>query len=282
MNLGEARSKALDVLSSIGVSNPFLEADFILEWVMGTGKSFIHSHPEYLLNDREEEKLKEILDRRSNREPWQYIAGEAEFWGLPFKVGPGCLVPRPDTEVLVEAALEVIDEGVFIDWGTGSGCITAALLSERPTCRGIAVDSSARALWYAWQNFKNLDVLDRVLIWHSSGGWDLPKSCEKVDLIVSNPPYIPTNEIPGLMPEVRLYEPLEALDGGSDGLKFYRFLFSVAEKILGRGGYLALEVGSSLQCDRLSLLGGKLFQLVDVKKDLSGMDRVMVFKRRQT
>jgi len=280
MNLGEARSKALNVLSSIGASNPFLEADFILEWVIGKGKTFIHSHPEYLLDEREEEKLKEILVRRSNREPWQYIAGEAEFWGLTFKVGPGCLVPRPDTEVLVEAALELINDGVFIDWGTGSGCITAALLTERPTCRGIAVDSSVKALVYAWQNFKNLDVLDRVLLWHSGGGWDLPESGGKVNLIVSNPPYIPTNDIPGLMPEVRLYEPIEALDGGNDGLKFYRFLLSVAEEVLVQGGYLALEIGSSLQCDRLSLFSSKMFQLVGVRKDLSGMDRVMVLRRR--
>ena len=280
MNFKEARLLAFKELSSMGVPNPSLEADFILEWATGKGRGYIHGYPEHMLSAAEEAKFKEALERRAKREPLWYITGECEFWGLTFKVGPGCLVPRPETEILVEAALEIFEEGIFLDWGTGSGCIAAAILSEKATCKAVAVDCSPKALFYAWWNFKNLGVLERVLLWHSNGIWDLPEAYERVDLIVSNPPYIPSTEIQNLMPEVRLYEPKEALDGGADGLKYYNLLRSVANRLLSHGGHLVVEIGSTFQWRQLLKLYGGQFDLTDVRKDLSGLDRVLVFQRK--
>jgi len=144
----------------------------------------------------------------------------------------------------------------------------------------VVVDCSPKALFYAWWNFKNLGVLERVLLWHSNGIWDLPEAYERVDLIVSNPPYIPSTEIQNLMPEVRLYEPKEALDGGADGLKYYNLLRSVANRLLSHGGHLVVEIGSTFQWRQLLKLYGGQFDLTDVRKDLSGLDRVLVFQRK--
>ena len=216
---------------ALGIS----EAEFF------TRESFSHS---------EISRIDELITRRESHEPLQYIISEADFFGRDFRVGSGVLIPRHDTEVLVEAALEIFrgKSGVkFLDWGTGSGCIGLTLLLELGDSFAYLLEASSAAMSYARENVARYNLESRVK-------FSYPENSESLDLIISNPPYIPTREICELMPEVRDFEPISALDGGVDGMDFYRLIFSDTCGFLKHGGYVILEIGDLNQYHEISSL----------------------------
>ena len=216
---------------------------------LGVSSATLLAHPE--LYERPE--VLALLRQRETGEPLQYILGEAPFWERDFHVGPGVLIPRRDTETLITAALELLPDGVpftFLDWGTGSGCIAATLLLERPEASALMADRSPVVLEYAKENLNRYDLEARARLIRTETPEDiLLTEEEQCALVISNPPYIPTRDIPGLMREVRDHEPGMALDGGPDGMDCYRLLFRHAPRWLRPGGLLILEMGDATQAE---------------------------------
>lgn len=228
------------------------------------------------------QKFAEWIDRRSMGEPVAYITGVQEFWSLEFAVDENTLIPRPDTETLVEACLahvKHVNAPKIADLGTGSGCILISLLSELLSATGLGLEVSEGALKLAQQNAFTNDVQDRSRFLKSDWFASVPAD-ETFDLIVSNPPYIETNVIPGLMLDVKEYEPVSALDGGDDGLDCYRAIATQACGRLNRNGILAVEVGIE-QAQAVALLfrdAGLTF--VAIERDLAGVERVVCVKKQ--
>lgn len=281
MEAGRARSLAVSRFMEAGIESPFLEADLLLEWATGLSRASLHAHPERPLAQRACRQFLEAIQRRCTREPLQHITGETGFYGLSFETGPGCLVPRPETEMVVEAALESFQGGPFVDWGTGSGCIAGAILENRPGSFCFALESEARAIQIAWKNFRNLGQLSRVLLWHGHDPWKAPVKRGSVDLVTSNPPYIPDPRIPSLMPEVRFFDPPEALSGGADGMDAYSTLLPWAEYVLAGDGTIVLEMGDKEQVEKVLEMTGPAFRCDNVLPDHSGLARVLVLKRER-
>ena len=279
MDAASARRRAIAALAGAGIPFPAREADLLLASATGQPSAFLLAHPEFSLDEAMRSTLVGMVSRRSSREPLQYILGEWAFYGHPLAVSDRVLVPRPETELLVERALEWLpDDGTFLDWGTGSGCIAIALLIERPSCSCIAVDASPSALDVAWRNMRRHDVLHRALLWHSRTPRDIPLRGERLALIVSNPPYIPTALLPTLMEEVRR-EPMVALDGGVDGLKWYRALLEWAPGALRPGGRILVEVGDGQQAVALSSLPLSGLRHERTVHDLAGVPRMVQWIR---
>jgi len=279
VTVAEIRRSLTTLLRDGKIDNAAFEADLLLCHELGWKKDHLFLNSEYPLSPHQAERLIALARRRANREPLAYVLGEWEFWGITLAVGPGCLVPRPETELLVEVALSCFEEGLFLDWGTGSGCIAIAIATERPSARGIAVDASSRALAFARQNLLRYRLFDRIALWRESDPLHLLLDCASLDLIVSNPPYIPTGKLKGLMPEVSLYEPKEALDGGEDGLTAYRPLLRASSRFLRRGGFLAVEVGDKEQADALREIDTGVLEFVDCVSDYAGVPRVCLWRR---
>ncbi|HOU31867.1 MAG TPA: peptide chain release factor N(5)-glutamine methyltransferase [Synergistaceae bacterium] len=279
MRVDEGRRWGAEILAAAGVVDPQRDVDLLLEEVLYRPWAHILAHPEGLLSPSEEDRFRELLSRRASREPMAYILGEKGFWGRNFAVGPGCLIPRDDTEALMETVLGVFPGGLFVDWGTGSGCLAATLALERPASRGVAVEASPRALVWARRNLRSLGVLGRVDLVHGKAPEDLSLAPGVVDLVVSNPPYIPSLRLAGLMPEVGRFEPAEALDGGDDGMDFYRMICPWASTVLKEGGYLAVEVGDEAQAAWLRDHGGASLRWQRFFYDLKGEVRGVVWKK---
>jgi len=237
------------------------------------------------LNSAELKRFKALIQRRVQREPDAYIIGQKEFWSLSFQVTPAVLIPRPETECLVEAALRrypTNDAIQVLELGTGSGAISVALAHERTNWQIRASDISADALHVARHNAHRL--LSAVNIDFFNGSWFEPFSDQKCffDLIISNPPYIASKDLTGLDPEVRQFEPTEALDGGADGLGYLRHIINTAPDYLKPEGVLILEIGYD-QRSAVEELGHRrgAYQSVTVEKDYSGLDRVALFQRKK-
>jgi release factor glutamine methyltransferase len=217
-----------------------------------------------------------LVARREAREPVAYITGRKEFWSLDFEVGPGVLVPRPDTESLIEEALRIVpDKNAplrIADLGAGSGAILVAALKEFPSASGIGFESSAEAFRYASANAAKL-IGERAQI--RPEAWD--KAEGPFDLVFSNPPYIPSAEIESLDPDVSRFEPRPALDGGPDGLDAYRALAELLPRILARGGHALLEIGLG-QAHSVAKLFGSL-ELLRIAPDLSGIPRCVILRK---
>jgi len=232
------------------------------------------------LTYKERSSIDDIVARRLTGAPLQYILNEAYFWNMPFEVGEGVLIPRPDTEFLVEAALKRLPLGApsfFLDWGTGSGCIAIALLTERPRTRAIMAEKNPSSIDWARKNLNRYDLRERALLVHSRELDDIPAERGSLDLVVSNPPYIPTKDISGLMREVRDHEPHMALDGGEDGMDFYRKLFHSAPPLLKNGGSLILEIGDAAQAEAMRNEKHPGLVLAEEIADFSGIPRCMVW-----
>ncbi|MDY3869458.1 MAG: peptide chain release factor N(5)-glutamine methyltransferase [Pyramidobacter sp.] len=272
--VGWLRKYALSQLS--GLDSPALEADYILEHFLGQNRPWIHAHPDAPVQDAARHAVMEACRRRQAREPLQYILGQCDFCGMSVRVDEGCLVPRPETELLVEAASDVFDGGTFLDWGTGTGCIALALLERFEGARAVMAEKNPKSLRCAWRNLKGRGLLNRALLWHSQTVSDIP-ACS-VSLVVSNPPYIPSRQIAGLMPEVSQYEPRLALDGGADGLDPYPGLFELASRVLTPGGCLCVEYGGNEQTEPLKNLAPSSFSVQSVLRDIAGHDRVLVWR----
>ncbi len=263
-----------------GIQSACYEADLLLSFVLSLDRFFIHSHPEYQVSEEEAERIRSLsFARTDKRVPIQYLLGDQEFYGYRIQVGPGCLIPRPETELLVDKALEEFSSGRFLDWGTGSGAIAVALLNEIPDSRGIAVECSPLAISWAWRNIEQHDLFDRCLLLHNCDIHKIPVARESLELIISNPPYIITDAMPALMPEVSAHEPATSLDGGPRGTSCYPGLLSFAADRLCKGGTLLVEIGGEHQIDELQDISPPALDLATIIQDYSGISRIMMWRR---
>jgi release factor glutamine methyltransferase len=269
-------------LREAGVSSARLESRLLIGAALGIAPEMAFTHSERILEGEEWTRLEGLLTRRIGSEPMAYILGQREFWSLPFTVGPGVLIPRPDSETLIDSVLSHVPERTrnwnILDLGTGSGCLLLSLLKEYPSARGTGVDISQVALDQATKNAEDLGLSSRVDF--IKGNW-----CEGLtgpyDIIVSNPPYIPSGEISDLSPDVSRYEPRLALDGGQDGLESYRQLSSVLAKILSRKGWLFVEIGAGQVSDVSGIFLKNGLYAVDIMNDIQGIARCITLRKSQ-
>ena len=249
-----------------------IEATLLLEHVLHTDKNEFFLHPDRDVSEEEAKSFLELATRRSQGEPVQYIIGFAPFYGLEFKVTPSVLIPRFDTEVLVEEALDVIKDGdKVLDLCTGSGCIAVTVKKYKPNAAVYASDISLDAIEIAKENAEanNTDITFIQSDLLNDAAHDL-------DVIISNPPYIKTSVIEGLDDIVKNHEPYLALNGGNDGLDYYRRIVADAALHLKKGGRLMMEIGYDQGEDLRTLLKDTGYLSIEIKKDLSGNDRVAV------
>jgi len=277
LNIKEALAYAVDILKKQNIQAPAREAGALLAFVLKKDLSFIYAHPEGNLSERHEQEYIDIVAKRSSRMPFQYITNNQEFMSLDFYVDENCLIPRPDTEILVEAALEAIikyKEPVrVLDIGTGSGAIAVSIAYYAPGTIVDAMDISESALRVAAANARKHRVQGRINFINAD--FRYYNAEERYNVVISNPPYIPSGDIKNLMPEVADYEPVLALDGGEDGLDFYRAIASKIKALLTPGGTVLTEVGMG-QHARVGKLLEKEGMHVSVIKDLAGIDRVVI------
>lgn len=293
---------------------PRLDAEVLLAHVLGLERLKLHMYPEVEVNHPSAELFLHLVHRRAQGEPVAYLTGTQEFMGLSFGVSPAVLIPRPDTELLVESVLAYLEEErqkedeeglsqvtdlkeplqaqtkgsgsrkawLAADIGTGSGCIAISLTALFPALTIMAVDLSKEALKVAWDNINRHLVEDRVLLRHGDLLDPVREWTDKgklLDVIVSNPPYITEEEMTQLDPSVARYEPHSALTGGREGLDFYRRLTEEAPTLLGQGGLLALEIGHEQGSSVAALMKHQGFSQVKVLQDLAGYDRVVLGRR---
>lgn len=268
-------------LAAAGIAAAALEARLLLEQAAGLDRASLLSQARDPVAPAAAARYERLLAQRERRVPLAYLAGEREFWSLRLKVDPRVLVPRPETETLVEAALERLSPGASVaDVGTGSGAIVIALALELGCGEFFGTDRSAGALAVARENAAAHGLGGRIDF--RLGDLLAPLSCRvgSLDALVSNPPYIPTAELAGLQPEVRDFEPRDALDGGPDGLAVIRALVAGAPPLLRSGGWLLLEIGAGQGAAVLALLEGNgAFEGISCRRDLAGIERVVVARR---
>lgn len=273
MTLREAYGYGTVYLKDREISEAALDAWYLLEHVTGKRKSDYYAHGEMPLSCEQEQLYRKLLERRGEHVPLQHLTGNQEFMGLTFCVSPDVLIPRQDTETLVEEALKVLMPGMrILDVCTGSGCILLSLLHHCPGAEGLGVDISEAALAVARENAERNQIDAKF---QKSDMFGSVPETEVFDCIVSNPPYIASAEIEALMEEVRNHEPRIALDGGADGLIFYRILAREAGAYLKPGGYFLLEIGYDQGMSVSALLEEAGFEEVRVVRDLCGNDRVV-------
>ena len=262
-----------DYFAGRGIDNPRLDAELLLGETLGLDRVGLYLNFERPLQGEELAAFRDKVRRRAGREPLAYILGETEFWSLPFRVTADVLIPRPDTELLVEESLKrVVGPARVLDVGTGSGALAVALAHERPEWMITAIDLSPAALAIAAENAGKNGVAERLAFVEG----DLVRLPDgPFELIVANPPYIPHGELAGLMPEVRDFEPRLALDGGSDGLDAYRALAHQAETRLAPGGWLLVEVGFDQAAVVQELFAGEGLTELFAARDLGGIERVV-------
>lgn len=279
LTLKQLYSKGAKKLADAGIEEAALDAWYLLEYVTGISKARYFAEPDREVSEEDVDRYESCVDRRASHVPLQHITGEQEFMGYPFYVNEHVLIPRQDTEILVEEALKKMrPKMAILDMCTGSGCILLSILKmakERyymMDLTGTGADISLDALQVAEKNRERLEVAADFV--QSDLFANIPE--EKVfDVIVSNPPYIETAVIETLQEEVRLHDPYIALDGKKDGLHFYRRIIAEAEKYLKRPGYLLFEIGCD-QAEAVSrLMGNAGYEQITVKKDLAGLDRVV-------
>lgn len=281
----ELLKKGIETLDQAGISDASNDARILMEYCFGINREkLLLSYEEEVTAEDAEKNFGELIERRAARIPLQHIIGTADFMGLEFKVDENVLVPRFDTEILVEEALKSINDGDrILDMCTGSGCILVSLLKFSNNCHGVGVDLSPKALEIARKNAEVIlhDREDVSIEFVQSDMFDnLSLTQENFDMIVSNPPYIETEEIEKLEPEVRLHDPMMALDGGTDGLDFYRVIAQRGHDFLRPGGVLLLEIGCEQGESVEKMLLEADFQNIEIFKDYAGLDRVVRAERK--
>lgn len=327
--------KGQNILAQAGIGEAGLDAWLLLEYTTGKSRAYYFAHGEECVTEESAERYLELIGRRAEHIPLQHLTHQAFFMGYEFYVNENVLVPRQDTETLVETALECIktteseNKQHILDMCTGSGCILISLLKERPKAFGTGVDLSEKALEVAVRNAQTLKVADRAEFVQSNlfsadffrKAWENRRidSCADIaetadhgqqsvtceagdltedivkyieyknsngnhsiayDMIISNPPYIPTAEIEELMEEVRFHDPRMALDGMEDGLYFYRIITKQAKNYLAPGGWLLYEIGCSQGEDVADLLRKEGYEDIEIRQDLSGLDRVVLGRKK--
>ena len=297
-------------LAKAGIDSPALDTHLLVLHALKLDRAEIMSHPERVLSADEIRTLENLIARRAAHEPVARIQGKREFWSLPFKLNEATLEPRPDSETLVEVALKQLrtsfprkreesscerprardssaadaagldsrfrgNDVSILDLGTGTGCLLLALLHELPDATGLGIDIAPRAVEQGTTNAKNLGLSARASF--KIGNW-FEDITDKFDAIVSNPPYIPAGDIPSLMPEVREHDPMQALDGGKDGLGIYRLLIPQLSQFLKPKGFAIFEVGMGQADDVAALCHRAGFVDISKYKDLNGIERCVAVK----
>ncbi len=273
---------AAQVLEESGIGEPRREANSLLAFALRKDKAFLIAHPEYELSPEEETRFREFLKRRASREPFQHITGRQEFYGLDFVVTKDVLIPRPETELLVENAIRILkdrENPVFCEVGVGSGCISVSILHEVETATAVGLDISEKALEIAGLNARNNNVSNRLSLKISDVFAALRRDAD-FDLIVSNPPYIPREDIKDLQPEVRDFDPLDALTDGADGLSIIEKIIRDAPQFLKSGGFLLLEIGFSQSEKVREMFSPEKWQSVEILPDLQGIPRTVVARSK--
>jgi release factor glutamine methyltransferase len=276
-SIAEVLKDATQILENAGVLEARREAASLLSFVIGKDRTFLIAHSEDEVNDVDQ--FRELLERRAAGEPAQYITGTQDFFGREFRVTPDVLIPRPETELLVEAALEVTKTATLIcDVGTGSGCIAVTLLCELDHARAVALDKSPAALEVAKFNAQQLGVADRATFLVSDCFDSLDQ--REFDLIVSNPPYVSATVLGGLQREVRDHEPLIALSPGPDGLSIIRRLIQESPQFLKQNGHLIMEIGFDQGESVQNLVDTNVWELLEVRPDLQCIPRIVLLQKR--
>lgn len=281
LNLVQAWKGARARLEEAGVPGPVIDARLLVEAAADATRVDIVTDPYRALTPEQEAKLEDFITRRVRREPVSHILGRKGFWKIMLQVTPDVLTPRPDTETVVEFALRGFPEHApwtILDLGVGSGAILLAILAERPAARGLGIDISEEALAVARDNAAALGLAGRLALLRSD--WTAGLEANSFDLVVSNPPYIATEVIETLDPEVRDHEPRLALEGGVDGLDHYRLLAPEILRVLKPGGRFAVEIGydQKTAVEALFREAGAVF--VETIRDLGDRDRVVVGEKR--
>lgn len=268
-------------LEAVGLSGPVIDARLLVEAAADATRLDIVTDPHRLLSAEQEARLEDYLERRSRREPVSHILGRKGFWKIMLQVTPDVLTPRPDTECVVDAVLKATGEHErlsILDLGVGSGAILLAILAERPNTRGLGVDVSEDALAVARDNAAHLGLAGRCALLR--GDWADGLSDASFDIVTANPPYIASEVIETLEPEVRVHEPRLALDGGADGLDAYRRLAPEILRVLKPGGRFAVEIGYDQKAAVEALFRQAGAEEVSTQQDLAGLDRVVLGKKR--
>jgi release factor glutamine methyltransferase len=273
-------------LSAAGIESPRLDAQLLLRHVLDMNQAEFYLHVDDVIGPDIERRLWRLLRRRARREPLAYITGHKEFWSLDFTVTPDVLIPRPETELLVEAALErtrsILKSPLkILDIGTGSGAIAVCVAKELREAQIVAVDISSAALQVARENAERHGVANRIRFAEGDLFAPLADERENFDLILANPPYICSRDLAELAPEIREWEPLAALDGGADGLDIYRRIVNECRGYLAGEGYLLFEIGESMAeavGQMIARAGG--FEPALVLRDYAGKDRVIATQKR--
>ena len=281
-SIRDAVAEAARVLHTAGIVEARQEAASLLSHLLGGNRTFVIAHGEDLLSVDQLTAFQRLISRRVLREPLQYITGHQEFFKLDFEVTPDVLIPRPETEIVVEAALDLLNADkrlVIADVGTGSGCIVISLLHELPNARAVATDVSLDALAVIRKNAHTHGVSDRLTLMQSDLFSAFPRDAV-FSAIVSNPPYVAAEELAGLQPEVRDYEPLLALMSGDDGLTHIRILVAQAAAFLRAGGYLIFEIGFGQSEAVERLIDDKVWKLSEIRSDLQDIPRTFVLQKR--
>jgi release factor glutamine methyltransferase len=275
-SIAEKLRHASEILQSSGIIEPRREANSLLTLALQKDKLFLVAHPEYELSFEEENRFQDFLQRRANHEPFQYIAGKQEFYGLDFEVNRNVLIPRPETELIVESAIEILHtkrNSNFCEVGIGSGCIAVSILHQIKTARATGLDVSPKALEIAARNAATHEVSNRLEL-KISDVFEVLKD-ENFDLIVSNPPYIPRGDIENLQAEVRDFEPIIALSDGKEGLSIIEKIIAESPKFLNEEGFLLLEIGFGQAEAVREMFEPEIWRAVDIFPDLQGIPRTV-------
>lgn len=275
----EALEKAYTLLKETGIESYILDSQVLLEEATGKDRIYFYSHGDKNISSENYNKFQILIKRRLNREPVAYILGEKEFMGLLFKVEEGILVPRPDTEIIVEAVLELIKDNApteVLDLCCGSGAIGLSIKNYKPASLVTLADVSSKATQVTRRNAETLNLDVNVI--HSDLFNKIKKS---FDIIVSNPPYIKSEEISTLEEEIKNWEPRLALDGGLDGYLFYKRIIKESSSFLRPGGYLVFEIGINQDQDIIRFLEEANFESIEVKNDLSGIPRAVIAQKKK-
>lgn len=287
--LEELLREGTALLNTAEIEEARLDAWLLLEYTTGKSRAYYYAHPEEKTENETEKEYLKLCRQRAEHVPLQHLTHSAWFMGHEFYVDHRVLIPRQDTEILAEEALRLLEgkeAPELLDMCTGSGCLLLSILAERPKARGVGADISREALEVARENARRLGLEDRGIFTESdlfSGKYfqeNSGKEMREYDMLISNPPYIPTAEIQKLMDEVRLYDPALALDGKKDGLYFYRRITEEAPAYLKPGGWLLYEIGFDQGRSVSELLQKAGFCHVAVRQDLSGLDRVVLGQKK--
>ena len=280
MTFDQLMAEGAAALEEAGIVNARLESRWLLAHVTGHQSSELIIRGQDNVPEEAVGAFRNRVSRRAGREPIQHILGTTEFYGLEFLTDARALIPRPDSEIVVEATLGQLapnEPARIADLGAGSGCLLAAILANRPLASGTGVEASAEAASLARENLLRLGLSARADV--HEGRWSDWQGWSDVDLIISNPPYIPSGDLAGLMPEVRDHDPAAALDGGPDGLVAYREIVRIGAAAMKPGAWLVFEIGHDQAEAVIALLDAAGFQSVSLFRDLGGNDRAIIAKR---